>query len=289
MADAREALADADPDAAAESLRAAEALWEGRPLSDLEFEAIMHVEVGRLEEVRLAAIEERIEAELALGRQLTLVPELESLTAEHPFRERFRAQLMLALYRSGRQAEGLEVYRRTRTLMNDELGIEPGVELQQLERAMLIQDVELDIRSNGGASSVASLLDVCPFKGLAPFELADAEFFFGRERLVDELVARLAETPLLAVVGPSGSGKSSLVRAGLLPALGYESVLIRPGKEPVALLATPSPGSRPASDSCSPSTSSRSCSPHPWRRTSDVASSIRSSRRRGMPTAACWW
>ena len=199
----------------------------------------------RLEEVRLAAIEERIEAELALGRQLTLVPELESLTAEHPFRERFRAQLMLALYRSGRQAEGLEVYRRTRTLMNDELGIEPGVELQQLERAMLIQDVELDIRSNGGGSSAATLLDVCPFKGLAPFELADAEFFFGRERLVDELVARLAETPLLAVVGPSGSGKSSLVRAGLLPALGYESVLIRPGKEPVALLATALAGVAP--------------------------------------------
>lgn len=237
VADARESLADSDPDAAADSLRAAEALWEGRPLSDLEFEAIMHIEVGRLEEVRLAAIEERIGAELALGRQRTLVPELESLTAEHPFRERFRAQLMLALYRSGRQAEGLEVYRRTRSLMNDELGIEPGVELQQLERAMLKQDVELDIRSNGGGSSAATLLDVCPFKGLAPFELVDAEYFFGRERLVDELVARLAETPLLAVVGPSGSGKSSLVRAGVLPALGYESVLIRPGQEPVALLA----------------------------------------------------
>jgi WD40 repeat protein/DNA-binding SARP family transcriptional activator len=237
VADAREALADADPDAAAESLRAAEALWEGRALSDLEFEAIMHVEVERLEELRLAAIEERIEAELALGRQLALVPELETLTVEHPFRERFRAQLMLALYRSGRQAEGLEVYRRTRTLMNDELGIEPGVELQQLERAILVQDAELAVRSNGGGSSSTTLKDVCPFKGLAPFELADAEFFFGRERLVDELVARLAETPLLAVVGPSGSGKSSLLRAGLLPALGYESVLIRPGTQPVAQLA----------------------------------------------------
>jgi WD40 repeat protein/DNA-binding SARP family transcriptional activator len=237
VADAREALADADPDTAAESLRAAEALWEGRPLSDLEFEAIMRVEVGRLEELRLAATEERIEAELALGRQLALVPELETLTVEHPFRERFRAQLMLALYRSGRQAEGLEVYRRTRTLMNDELGIEPGVELKQLERAILVQDVELDMRSNGGGSSAATVQDVCPFKGLAPFELADAEFFFGRERLVDELVARFAETPLLAVVGPSGSGKSSLVRAGLSPALGYESVLIRPGKQPVAELA----------------------------------------------------
>jgi WD40 repeat protein/DNA-binding SARP family transcriptional activator/ABC-type Fe3+/spermidine/putrescine transport system ATPase subunit len=245
VADAREALADADPEAAAESLRAAETLWEGRPLSDLEFEAIMHVEVERLEELRLAAIEERIEAELALGRQLALVPELESLTVEHPFRERFRAQLMLALYRSGRQAEGLEVYRLTRTLMNDELGIEPGVELQQLERAILLQDLELDTRSNGGESFAATRRDVCPFKGLAPFELADAEFFFGRERLVDELVGRLSETPLIAVVGPSGSGKSSLVRAGLSAALDYESVPIRPGTQPVAQLAAALAGVAP--------------------------------------------
>ena len=237
VADAREALAELDPDSAAESLRAAEALWEGRPLSDLEFEAIMHVEVERLEELRLAAVEERIDAELALGRQLALVPELEALTAEHPFRERFRAQLMLALYRSGRQAEGLEVYRRTRTLMNEELGIEPGIELQQLERAILVQDADLAMRADNGGSSPATRWDFCPFKGLAPFELEDAEFFFGRERLVDELVARLAETPLLAIVGPSGSGKSSLLHAGLTPALDYESILIRPGTQPVAQLA----------------------------------------------------
>jgi WD40 repeat protein/DNA-binding SARP family transcriptional activator len=237
VADAREAVADADSDSAAESLRAAEALWEGRPLSDLEFEAIMHVEVERLEELRLAAVEERIDAELALGRQLALVPELEALTAKHPFRERFRAQLMLALYRSGRQADGLEVYRRTRTLMNEELGIEPGIELQQLERAILVQDVDLAMRADNGGSSAATRWDLCPFKGLAPFELEDAEFFFGRERLVAELVARLAETPLLAIVGPSGSGKSSLLRAGLTPALDYESILIRPGTQPVAQLA----------------------------------------------------
>jgi WD40 repeat protein/DNA-binding SARP family transcriptional activator len=248
VADARDVLGEGNPGAAAESLRAAETLWNGQPLSDLEFEAIMRVEVERLEELRLAAIEVRIEAELALGRQLALVPELETLTVAHPFRERFRAQLMLALYRSGRQAEGLEVYRRTRALMNDELGLEPGVELQQLERAILVQDAELDMRSNGEGSPAAALQDVCPFKGLAPFELADAEFFFGRERLVDELVARLAETPLLTVVGPSGSGKSSLLRAGLLPALGYESVLIRPGKQAVAqltaALAAVAPGER---------------------------------------------
>src|SRR5207237_6442003 len=137
------------------------------------------VEVERLEELRLAAVEERIDAELALGRQLALVGEIEALSGEHPYRERFRAQLMLALYRSGRQAEGLEVYRRTRALLNDELGLEPGVELQQLERAILVQDAELDMRSNGEGSPAAALQDVCPFKGLAPFELADAEFFLG--------------------------------------------------------------------------------------------------------------
>src|SRR5439155_6473618 len=213
---------------------AAETLWNGQPLSDLEFEAIMRVEVERLEELRLAAIEVRIEAELALGRQLALVPELETLTVAHPFRERFRAQLMLALYRCGRQAEGLEVYRRTRALMNDELGLEPGVELQQLEHAILVQDPALSIPVSGRESPQSPLRDVCPFKGLAPFEPADAEFFFGRERLVDELVARLADTPLLALVGPSGSGKSSLLRAGLLPALGREWMLVRPGERSAA-------------------------------------------------------
>jgi WD40 repeat protein/DNA-binding SARP family transcriptional activator len=236
VADGRASLAAGDAAAAAHSLRAAEELFNGQPLADLEFEAFARLEAERLDELRLAATEERIEAELALGRQIALVSELETLSVAHPFRERFRAQLMLALYRSGRQAEGLEVYRQTRQLMNDELGLEPGTELQQLERAILVQDAALDVGGNGAGDGAAPLRDVCPFKGLAPFERADAEFFFGRERLVDELVARLAEAPLLAVVGPSGSGKSSLLRAGLLPALEYESVLIRPSERPVERL-----------------------------------------------------
>src|SRR5204862_7155606 len=123
-----------------------------------------------------------------------------------------------------------------RALMNDELGLEPGVELQQLERAILVQDPALRIPVSGRESPQSPLRDVCPFKGLAPFEPADAEFFFGRERLVDELVARLADTPLLALVGPSGSGKSSLLRAGLLPSLEPESVLVRPSERAAAKL-----------------------------------------------------
>src|SRR5438034_5122372 len=234
VAEGREALAAGDPPAAAKSLRAAEALWQGRPLADLEFERLARVEAERLEELRLAALEERVDAELAVGRRLALVPELEAIGSEYPFRERFRAQLMLALYRCGRQAEGLEVYRQTRKLLDDELGLEPGVELQQLERAILVQDPALNIPVVGRGSLPSPLRDVCPFRGLAPFEPADAEFFFGRERLVDELVARLADTPLLALVGPSGSGKSSLLRAGLLPALGREWMLVRPGERSAA-------------------------------------------------------
>jgi DNA-binding SARP family transcriptional activator len=228
---AREALAVGDASAAAGSLQAAERLWQGRPLADLELEPFARVEVERLEELRLGAVEERIDAELALGRQLALVAELETLGAEHPYRERFHAQLMLALYRCGRQAEGLEVYRRTRTLLNEELGLEPGVELQELERAILVQDPALEVTVDGRETAVSPLQDVCPFKGLVPFEAEDAELFFGRERLVDELVARLADAPLLAVVGPSGSGKSSLLRAGLLTALGREWLLLRPTEQ----------------------------------------------------------
>jgi WD40 repeat protein/DNA-binding SARP family transcriptional activator len=229
VADGRESLAAGEAEPAAEAFRAAERLWDGRPLADLEFEPFARVEVERLEELRLAAVEERIDAELALGRQLALVGEIEALSVEHPYRERFRAQLMLALYRSGRQAEGLEVYRRTRTLLNDELGLEPGVELQELERAILIQDPALSIGPNGVAR-LHRERDICPYQGLAPFDTADAEFFFGRERLVDELIGRLDEASLLVLIGPSGTGKSSLLRAGLLPALDdLDHVLLRPG------------------------------------------------------------
>src|SRR5437763_6165410 len=141
---------------------------------------------------------------------------------------------MLELYRCGRQAEGLAVYRRTRTFLNEELGLEPAVELQELERAILVQDPALRLAVDGRGSTPRPLRDICPFKGLAPFEAEDAEFFFGRERLVDEVVARLADAPLFAVVGASGSGKSSLLRAGLLPALGPECMLVRPGERSAA-------------------------------------------------------
>jgi DNA-binding SARP family transcriptional activator len=118
-----------EPAAAAASLRRALALWTGSPLAELEGQAFAERERLRLEELHLAALEARVEADLLLGRHSELVPELERLVAEHPLRERLRGQLMLALYRSGRQAEALEAYRQGRRLLADELGLEPGEEL----------------------------------------------------------------------------------------------------------------------------------------------------------------
>ena len=132
VAEGRPARENGDPGRAAVLLRDAESLWRGRPLADLEFEPFARLEVQRLEASRLAAVEDRIEAELALGRHGALCPELEQLVAEHPLRERLRGQLMLALYRSGRQAEALETYRSGRSLLAVELAVEPGPQLRQL-------------------------------------------------------------------------------------------------------------------------------------------------------------
>ncbi len=467
----RRALVDGQAGESATILREALALWRGPPLADLAFEPFAAPEIVRLEEQRLSALESRVEADLAAGRHAALVGELQRLVAHHPTRERLAGQLMLALYRCGRQAEALEAFREARRVLVDEVGVEPGPELRRLHDAVLRQDASLDApaatelppeldaataprltgreaeleslhrcweRARGGAGVLVALtgeygigksrlvaelagevhrhgaavlyaagaapadavnttlrrareltgpallvvddadrigaevqaelreltagnavlvvatgedlaplgadasvalgpLDaaaveaiaagygasppdghlleasggvprrvhevasewareeaakrvgavaartaagrvelrsmeaelaggvvdlqaarehvelvaaddapvVCPFKGLASFDVDDSEYFFGRERLVAELIARLVGAPLLAVVGPSGSGKSSVVRAGLLPALAsgvlpgsaeWEQVLIRPGEHPLAEL-----------------------------------------------------
>ena len=139
----RELLAAGDSKAAAKRLGEALELWRGPPLAEFS-EPFARDAGARLEDERLAALEERIDADLALGRHARLVPELEQLVAQEPLRERPRAQLMLALYRSGRQADALELYRRTRETLSEELGIEPGLELQELERRMLQHDPELE-------------------------------------------------------------------------------------------------------------------------------------------------
>lgn len=127
----------------AAKLREALALWRGPPLEDLAFEQGLAGDIARLEELHLTVLENRIDADLEAGNEAGLVGELEALIAEHPLRERLRGQLILALYRSGRQAEALEVYRETRRVLADELGLEPSPELRELERAILQQDPAL--------------------------------------------------------------------------------------------------------------------------------------------------
>jgi WD40 repeat protein/DNA-binding SARP family transcriptional activator/energy-coupling factor transporter ATP-binding protein EcfA2 len=480
--DARRALAGGHPEHAAAGLREALALWRGPPLADLAFEHFAAAEIARLEEQRLTALEARMEADLALGQHAEVVGELQQIAAEHPHRERLMGQLMLALYRCGRQADALEVYGDARRVLVAELGVEPGPELRRLHEAILRQDrslesqvelaqpaelppeldastapplvgrkdelawlrlrwgraregaggvvtlagvsgsgklrlaaelaaivhgegddvlyasgsgpadafrtavrrthqatrptllvihavvradaeslAELDVLSQGmedrsvlvlacgedvealadlpsecvvmleplDAAAVGAIAHqyapgtageevpadwlleasggiprvvhevasqwarreaarkvgavagraaagreelrsieaeltgdvedlqevrrritprrweaplVCPFKGLASFDIADAPYFYGREKLVAELVARLVGVQLLGIVGPSGSGKSSVMRAGLLPALAggvlpgsdtWKQVLIRPGEHPL--------------------------------------------------------
>ncbi|HEY8727110.1 MAG TPA: BTAD domain-containing putative transcriptional regulator [Gaiellaceae bacterium] len=133
----------AGPRERAEKLRAALALWRGPALEDLAFEPFARDEVGRLEEARLAALEQRIDADLELGSAGELAGELEQLVEQHPLRERFRAQLMLALYRAGRQADALEVYQDARRVLMDELGLEPSEELRALQQSILQQDPSL--------------------------------------------------------------------------------------------------------------------------------------------------
>ncbi len=134
-----------EPDRAADRLREALALWRGHPYADVQVSEALEAEVARLEQLRLVAVEQRIEAELALGHHRELIGELEALTAEHPFRESFRAQQLVALYRSGRQGDALAVVERTRRLLADELGVDPSPPIQRLEHQILIQDPVLDL------------------------------------------------------------------------------------------------------------------------------------------------
>ncbi len=161
------ALEQQDFKRAARVLREAESLWRGRPLADLEFERFARLDIERLEELRLVACEDRIDAELALGRHAMLVPELETLVAEHPLRERARGQLMLALYRSSRQADALESYRAGRALLSKELALEPGPALRELERSILRHEAVLELPKRsvppaGGGESPAAARPLAP-------------------------------------------------------------------------------------------------------------------------------
>jgi DNA-binding SARP family transcriptional activator len=140
----RRALASGDAAQARERLCAALALWRGEPLADFAYEPFAQGAIAQLQATRLAALEDRIDAELAAGGDGELIGELESLVAPNPLRERLRGQLMLALYRGGRQADALAVYRRASELLREELGLGPSRSLQELERSILDHDASLD-------------------------------------------------------------------------------------------------------------------------------------------------
>jgi DNA-binding SARP family transcriptional activator/streptogramin lyase len=145
VGEGRRALAAGEPARAADLLEEALGLWRGPPLVEFAHEAFAQPDIARIEDLRLSAVEDRIEADLDLGRQAEVLGELRSLVADHPLRERLRGHLMLALYRSGRQSEALDVYRDGRQQLVDELGIDPSPDLQRLERAILEQDPELEV------------------------------------------------------------------------------------------------------------------------------------------------
>jgi DNA-binding SARP family transcriptional activator len=204
LAEGRSALASGDHVDAAEQLSTALALWRGAPLSDFSYERFAQEEIARLEELQIAAIEDRIEADLALGRHVELVPELDALVAKHRVRERLRWQLMLALYRTGRQAEALETYRAARRTLLAELGIEPGRALRELERAILEHDPALEpaavqVATAHAAGAQPGRLAASPLVG------RDEELALLRAGLDDALAGR---GRLFLVVGGPGSGKT---------------------------------------------------------------------------------
>jgi DNA-binding SARP family transcriptional activator/tetratricopeptide (TPR) repeat protein len=203
VARGRAELAAGRPERAASALDEALSLWRGPPLADLAYEPFAQREIARLDDLRVAALEHLIEARLALGAHAELVGELEALIAEHPYRERLRAQLMLALYRSDRQADALQAYQDARKALVEELGIEPGEHLRELERAILEQDPRLHL-----------VEEEEPPAG-EPAGATSRSTFVGRERELAELVGGLENAfagrgRLFLLAGEPGIGKSRL-------------------------------------------------------------------------------
>ncbi len=194
-AEGASALAGRSYAKASEQLLEALGIWRGPALVDVQYEPFARAEITRLEELRLVAIEDRLEAELGLGRDHEVVPELEALVSEYPVRERLRGLLMLALYRGGRQADALDTYREARRVLVDELGLEPGPELRELEQAILRQDESLARRTRPESNVPA------PVSSLV-----------GRERELEEICTALRseDVRLLTLTGPGGAGKTRL-------------------------------------------------------------------------------
>jgi predicted ATPase/DNA-binding SARP family transcriptional activator len=220
------------PSARSRKLRAALALFRGEPLSDFRYEDFAAAEAVRIEELRLTVVEEQIDAELELGRHAEVVPQLERLVVDHPLRERMRAQLMLALYRAGRQADALEAFQKGRTRLVDELGIDPGPALQRLERQILNHDPALTAPKRNLASARANL-------PRQPTPL------IGRVREIEDVadLLRHPDVRLVTLTGTGGTGKTRLAiqtAAGLLDTFadGVVFVGLAPLQDPDLVLTT---------------------------------------------------
>jgi DNA-binding SARP family transcriptional activator/WD40 repeat protein len=219
---------------AAMALADAVELWRGPALADVEQWDEGRAHLARLEERLRAAEELLVEERLAAGHDV--VAAARALADAAPLRERRWQLLATALYRDSRQGEALAALRAARTVLRDELGLDPGPELLALERAVLQRDPGLRAPGRRTATSTH-----CPYRGLRVFEREDADGYFGRDQEVQNCLRVLRESPVLAVVGSSGSGKSSLVRAGLIPLLespGRAVPIVVPGTDPIAALVS---------------------------------------------------
>ncbi|WP_309709133.1 BTAD domain-containing putative transcriptional regulator, partial [Pseudolysinimonas sp.] len=214
VAAGREHAIRGDHDRAADALRRSLTLWRGAAFPEVADWPPARIEASRLAEIKTSAEEELLDARLERGESASVIAEAQRLVREEPLRESRWAILALANYRGQRQGEALAVLREARTRLADTLGIEPGERLTRLESAILRQDPAIT-----RATIAAPGSDQCPYLGLRTFDAESADRFFGREDEIATLLSRARRGEVLAVVGPSGSGKSSLLLAGVVPAL----------------------------------------------------------------------
>lgn len=230
-----QARADPDPERRWERLGAALDLWRGEPFSDVALDGAVAAHGQRLREARLDAAVLRAAAGAELGRHREVVADLQALLEAHPLREALWEQLLLALEGAGRHTEAIEAFGRCRAVLADELGVDPSPRLSALAERLLRRDPGADAPP---PPAPAAPRVRNPYKGLRAFGEDDRDDFHGREALVGALAQRLDEERFLALVGPSGSGKSSLALAGLVPALRRRAT----GR---VLVVTMSPGTHP--------------------------------------------